>query len=211
MVFAVLVTFVHCYYGYNATGGPAGVGVAAGRAIRLSIILVVVVNLFMSLILFGGRQRHGEAGRMRRLCNVVVSLVVLFGLVFGTVELVRMANGDFAGRLQAERDLPPAPARACTPAPPSSSAASRSDGSRRSTCTRTRRKVTLLIDPSFKVPASSTATIQPVNLFGAEQVSISSPDQNSDAGPYLAAGGDVRPRRSAATSWATCSPPRPRC
>ena len=54
MIFAVLVTFVHCYYGYNATGGPAGVGVAAGRAIRLSIILVVVVNLFMSLILFGG-------------------------------------------------------------------------------------------------------------------------------------------------------------
>jgi phospholipid/cholesterol/gamma-HCH transport system permease protein len=54
MIFAVLVTFVHCYYGYNAAGGPAGVGVAAGRAIRLSIILVVVVNLFMSLILFGG-------------------------------------------------------------------------------------------------------------------------------------------------------------
>ena len=54
MVFAVIVTFVHCYYGYTATGGPAGVGVAAGRAIRLSIILVVVVNLFMSLILFGG-------------------------------------------------------------------------------------------------------------------------------------------------------------
>jgi phospholipid/cholesterol/gamma-HCH transport system permease protein len=54
MIFAVLVTFVHCYYGYNASGGPAGVGVAAGRAIRLSIILVVVVNLFMSLILFGG-------------------------------------------------------------------------------------------------------------------------------------------------------------
>jgi phospholipid/cholesterol/gamma-HCH transport system permease protein len=54
MIFAVIVTFVHCYYGYNATGGPAGVGVAAGRAIRLSIILVVVTNLFMSLILFGG-------------------------------------------------------------------------------------------------------------------------------------------------------------
>jgi phospholipid/cholesterol/gamma-HCH transport system permease protein len=54
MIFAVLVTFVHCYYGYNASGGPAGVGVAAGRAIRLSIILIVVVNLFLSLILFGG-------------------------------------------------------------------------------------------------------------------------------------------------------------
>jgi phospholipid/cholesterol/gamma-HCH transport system permease protein len=54
MIFAVVVTFVHCYYGYTAGGGPAGVGVAAGRAIRLSIILVVVINLLMSLVLFGG-------------------------------------------------------------------------------------------------------------------------------------------------------------
>jgi phospholipid/cholesterol/gamma-HCH transport system permease protein len=54
MIFAVLVTLVHCYYGYNATGGPAGVGVAAGRAIRLSIILVVLTNLLLSLVLFGG-------------------------------------------------------------------------------------------------------------------------------------------------------------
>jgi phospholipid/cholesterol/gamma-HCH transport system permease protein len=54
MVFAVVVTLIHCYYGYTATGGPAGVGVAAGRAIRLSIISVVVINLLMSLILFGG-------------------------------------------------------------------------------------------------------------------------------------------------------------
>jgi phospholipid/cholesterol/gamma-HCH transport system permease protein len=54
MVFAVAVTFIHCYYGYNATGGPAGVGVAAGRAIRLSIIVVVLLNLLLSLVLFGG-------------------------------------------------------------------------------------------------------------------------------------------------------------
>jgi phospholipid/cholesterol/gamma-HCH transport system permease protein len=54
MVFAVVVTLIHCYYGYNATGGPAGVGVAAGRAIRLSIIVVVLLNLFLSMVLFGG-------------------------------------------------------------------------------------------------------------------------------------------------------------
>ena len=54
MVFAVIVTLVHCFYGYTASGGPAGVGVAAGRAIRLSIILIVVVNLLLSFILFGG-------------------------------------------------------------------------------------------------------------------------------------------------------------
>ena len=38
----------------TATGGPAEVGVAVGRAIRLSIIMVVVVNLLLSLVLFGG-------------------------------------------------------------------------------------------------------------------------------------------------------------
>ena len=54
MVFAVAVTVVHCYYGVNAEGGPAGVGVAAGRAIRLSIILVVLLDLVMSLVMFGG-------------------------------------------------------------------------------------------------------------------------------------------------------------
>ena len=44
-------------------------------------------------------------------------------------------------------------------------------------------QITMLIEPSFKVPNSATATVQPVNLFGAEQVSISTPDKNSDAGP----------------------------
>src|SRR6059058_5528276 len=54
LLFAVVVTLIHCYYGYNASGGPAGVGVASGRAIRLSIVAVVVLNLFLSLIFWGG-------------------------------------------------------------------------------------------------------------------------------------------------------------
>ncbi len=54
IIFAVAVTMIHCYYGYNATGGPAGVGVAAGRAIRISIIVVVVLNFLLSLVMFGG-------------------------------------------------------------------------------------------------------------------------------------------------------------
>jgi len=53
MVFAVVVTLIHCYYGFYAQGGPAGVGVAAGRAIRISIIAVVIINLILSLIMFG--------------------------------------------------------------------------------------------------------------------------------------------------------------
>jgi phospholipid/cholesterol/gamma-HCH transport system permease protein len=54
MLFAVVVALIHCYYGYNASGGPAGVGVAVGRAIRLSIVAVVVLNLILSLIFWGG-------------------------------------------------------------------------------------------------------------------------------------------------------------
>ena len=53
-LFAIVVALVHCYYGYYASGGPAGVGVAVGRAIRLSIVCVVVLNLVLSLIFWGG-------------------------------------------------------------------------------------------------------------------------------------------------------------
>ncbi len=54
ITFAILVALIHCFYGYNVRGGPAEVGVAVGRAIRLSIIMIVLVNLLMSLVLFGG-------------------------------------------------------------------------------------------------------------------------------------------------------------
>ncbi|MCU1453508.1 MAG: Conserved hypothetical integral rane protein YrbE1B [Acidimicrobiales bacterium] len=56
MLFAVVVTLIHCYYGYYATGGPAGVGRAAGRAIRLSIIAVTLLNLLLSLLFYGGKD-----------------------------------------------------------------------------------------------------------------------------------------------------------
>src|SRR5438552_4316131 len=53
VVFAIVVTLIHCYYGYNATGGPAGLGVASGRAIRSSIVSVVIINLFLSIVFWG--------------------------------------------------------------------------------------------------------------------------------------------------------------
>ena len=53
-VFAVVVALIHCYYGFYATGGPEGVGVATGRAIRLSIVAVVIINFVLSLIFWGG-------------------------------------------------------------------------------------------------------------------------------------------------------------
>ena len=53
MVFAVTVALIHCYYGFNATGGPAGVGIAVGKAIRASIVAVNVLNLMMSSFMWG--------------------------------------------------------------------------------------------------------------------------------------------------------------
>jgi phospholipid/cholesterol/gamma-HCH transport system permease protein len=61
-VFAVVVSLIHCYYGYFATGGPAGVGVAVGRAIRLSIVTVVVLNLVLSVLFWGGGNSVRIAG-----------------------------------------------------------------------------------------------------------------------------------------------------
>jgi phospholipid/cholesterol/gamma-HCH transport system permease protein len=53
LVMAVMIISVHCYYGYTASGGPAGVGRAVGRAVRLSLIGIMFVALGMSLILYG--------------------------------------------------------------------------------------------------------------------------------------------------------------
>jgi phospholipid/cholesterol/gamma-HCH transport system permease protein len=62
MVFAVVVALIHCYYGYYASGGPAGVGVAVGRAIRMSIVAVVLLNLLMSILFWGGGDTVKLAG-----------------------------------------------------------------------------------------------------------------------------------------------------
>ncbi len=53
VVFAVAVALIHCYYGFNATGGPAGVGIAVGKAIRASIVVVNLLNLMMSAFMWG--------------------------------------------------------------------------------------------------------------------------------------------------------------
>ncbi len=53
LVFAVVIIGVHCYYGYTASGGPAGVGVAVGRAVRTSIVAINVVDFFLSLAIWG--------------------------------------------------------------------------------------------------------------------------------------------------------------
>ena len=53
LIFSTMVILIHCYYGYRATGGPAGVGVAVGRAVRTAIVVINVLDFFMSLAIWG--------------------------------------------------------------------------------------------------------------------------------------------------------------
>jgi len=53
LIFAVVVIMIHCYYGYYASGGPAGVGVAVGHAVRTSIVAINVVDLLASMAIWG--------------------------------------------------------------------------------------------------------------------------------------------------------------
>lgn len=53
VVLTTLVTLIHCYHGYTASGGPAGVGRSTGRAIRASIVTLVVVDILLTLLFWG--------------------------------------------------------------------------------------------------------------------------------------------------------------
>lgn len=62
LVFSVVIVLTHCYYGYTAKGGPAGVGVAVGRAVRTSIVAINVIDLFLSLAIWGSTTTVRIAG-----------------------------------------------------------------------------------------------------------------------------------------------------
>ncbi len=62
LVFAVVVILIHCYHGYNASGGPAGVGVAVGRAVRTSIVAINVIDLLLSMAIWGATTTVRLAG-----------------------------------------------------------------------------------------------------------------------------------------------------
>ncbi|MDJ0395379.1 ABC transporter permease [Rhodococcus sp. G-MC3] len=53
VVFAVIVALVHCSYGFHASGGPEGVGRAAGRALRTSILAIGITDVFLTFVLWG--------------------------------------------------------------------------------------------------------------------------------------------------------------
>ncbi|SFO80790.1 phospholipid/cholesterol/gamma-HCH transport system permease protein [Amycolatopsis arida] len=62
LAFSVVVVLAHCYYGFRASGGPAGVGVAVGRAVRTAIVAISVLDFFLSLAIWGATTTVKVAG-----------------------------------------------------------------------------------------------------------------------------------------------------
>lgn len=62
VLMALTILFIHTYYGYFATGGPSGVGVAVGNAVRTSLIVVVTVTLLVALAIYGSNGNFNLSG-----------------------------------------------------------------------------------------------------------------------------------------------------
>ena len=58
----VVIMLVHTYYGYTASGGPAGVGEAVGRAVRTSMVVASIEIIFISLAVYGQSGHFNLAG-----------------------------------------------------------------------------------------------------------------------------------------------------
>lgn len=52
VVFVWISSTIQCYYGFYASGGPEGVGIAAGHAMRASITVVIIVNMLLTMALW---------------------------------------------------------------------------------------------------------------------------------------------------------------
>ncbi|AKK25378.1 ABC transporter permease [Mycobacterium sp. EPa45] len=53
VLMGIAVMLVHTYYGYTATGGPAGVGEAVGHSVRTSLIVLTLLLLAVAMSVYG--------------------------------------------------------------------------------------------------------------------------------------------------------------
>jgi phospholipid/cholesterol/gamma-HCH transport system permease protein len=62
MVMATAVVLVGCYYGYNASGGPVGVGTATAKSMVLNIVLVHLIGMLGTQVFWGANPRAPIGG-----------------------------------------------------------------------------------------------------------------------------------------------------
>jgi phospholipid/cholesterol/gamma-HCH transport system permease protein len=62
MFMATSIVLVGCYYGYNASGGPVGVGTATAKSMVLNLVLVHVIGMLGTQIFWGANPRAPIGG-----------------------------------------------------------------------------------------------------------------------------------------------------
>jgi phospholipid/cholesterol/gamma-HCH transport system permease protein len=62
MSMATAIVLVACYYGYNASGGPVGVGRATAKSMVLNLVLVNLIGMLGTQIFWGANPRAPIGG-----------------------------------------------------------------------------------------------------------------------------------------------------
>jgi phospholipid/cholesterol/gamma-HCH transport system permease protein len=62
MFMATAIVLVGCYYGYNASGGPVGVGTATAKSMVLNLVLVHLIAALGTQIFWGSNPRAPVGG-----------------------------------------------------------------------------------------------------------------------------------------------------
>jgi len=62
MFMATMIVLVGCYYGYNAGGGPVGVGTATAKSMVLNIVLVHLIGMLGTQVFWGANPRAPIGG-----------------------------------------------------------------------------------------------------------------------------------------------------
>jgi phospholipid/cholesterol/gamma-HCH transport system permease protein len=62
MAMATVIVLVGCYYGYNAGGGPVGVGTATAKSMVLNIVLVHLIGMLGTQLFWGANPRAPIGG-----------------------------------------------------------------------------------------------------------------------------------------------------
>ena len=62
MTMATAIVLVACYYGYNASGGPVGVGRATAKSMVLNLVLIHIIGMMGTQIFWGGNARAPVGG-----------------------------------------------------------------------------------------------------------------------------------------------------
>jgi phospholipid/cholesterol/gamma-HCH transport system permease protein len=53
LIFTTFITVIHTFYGFNAAGGPAGVGKATARAIRATTVTIAATDVLLTMLFWG--------------------------------------------------------------------------------------------------------------------------------------------------------------